>query len=78
MRWAGIPLPFVHRFLDPHRATIPPLPRGVQVTGVASAPGVLRATAVLDEFREPLVLESALRAASTVGQHVVLNRGAPR
>jgi hypothetical protein len=74
VRWAGIPLPFVHRFLTTRRATVPPLPRGVRLTGVTSAPGVLRGTAVLDEFREPLVVESVLRAASTVGQRVVLNR----
>ena len=74
VRWAGIPLPFVHRFLTTRRATVPPLPRGVRLTGVSSAPGVLRGTAVLDEFREPLVVESVLRAASTVGQRVVLNR----
>lgn len=77
VRWWGLPLPFVHRFLPEHRATIPPLPRGLRLTGLSSTPGVLRATAVVDDFREPLVVESVLRAASTVGQHVVLNRGTP-
>ena len=77
VRWWGIPLPFVHRFLPERRATVPPLPRGLRLTGLSSSPGVLRATAVVDDFREPLVVESVLRAASTVGQHVVLNRGAP-
>ena len=77
VRWAGVPLPFVHRFLAERRATVPPLPRGLRLTGLTSTPGVLRATAVVDDFREPLVVESVLRAASTVGQHVVLNRGAP-
>ena len=77
VRWAGIPLPFVHRFVATRSATVPPLPRGLRLTGLSSTPGVLQATAVLDDFREPLVLESVLRAASTVGSHVVLNRGAP-
>lgn len=77
VRWAGIPLPFVHRFVTTREATVPPLPRGMRLTGLSSRPGVLAATAVLDDFREPIVLESVLRAASTVGSHVVLNR-APR
>ncbi len=77
VRWWGIPLPFVHRFLPERRATVPPLPRGLRLTSLSSSPGVLRATAVVDDFREPLVVESVLRAASTVGQHVVLNRAAP-
>jgi hypothetical protein len=75
--WAGIPLPFVHRFVATRTATVPPLPRGLQLTGLSSRPGVLAATAVLDDFREPILVESVLRAASTVGSHVVLNR-APR
>ena len=77
VRWWGIPLPFVHRFLPERRTTVPPLPRGLRLTSLSSGPGVLRATAVVDDFREPLVVESVLRAAATVGQHVVLNRGAP-
>ena len=77
VRWAGIPVPFVHRFMAIRRATVPPLPRGMRLTNLSSAPGVLRATAVVDDFREPLVVESVLRAASTVSQHVVLNRATP-
>ena len=50
----------------------PDLPRDLRLTGVSSTPGVLRATGVVDDFREPLVLESLLRAASSVGSHVVL------
>jgi len=72
--WAGVPLPLVHRFVATRSASLPTLPRGMRLTGLASAPGVVRATAVLDDFREPLVLESLLRAASTVGSHVVLRR----
>jgi hypothetical protein len=75
--WAGIRLPFVHRFVTTREAQVPPLPRGMRLTGLRSRPGVLAATAVLDEFREPIVVESVLRAATTVGSHVVLNR-APR
>lgn len=75
VRWAGIPLPFVHRLVTTRRATVPPLPRGLRLTGLSSGPGVLRATAELDDFREPILVESVLRAATTVGQHVVLNRG---
>lgn len=78
VRWAGIPVPFLHRFVAPHRATVPPLPRGMRLSSLSSTPGVLRATAVLDEFREPLLLEAVLRAASTVGSRVVLNRVNPR
>ena len=78
VRWAGIPLPFVHRFVATRQATIPELPRGLRITSLSSGPGVLRATAVLDDFREPIVLESVLRAASTVGSHVVLKRGGSR
>jgi hypothetical protein len=78
VRWAGIPLPLVHRFVSTRRATVPDLPRGMRLTGLSSAPGVLRATAVLDDFREPLYLESVLKAASTVGSHVVLSRVNPR
>jgi hypothetical protein len=77
VRWAGIPLPFVHRFVETRTATVPELPRGLRLTGLSSRPGVLAGTAVLDDFREPLVLESVLKAASTVGSHVVLRR-APR
>ena len=73
--WAGIPLPFVHRFVATRTATVPPLPRGLRLTGLSSRPGVLAATAVVDDFREPILLESVLRAATTVGSHVVLNRG---
>lgn len=75
VRWAGVPLPWLHRFVATRRVRVPPLPRGLRLTGVSSTPGVLRATAVLDDFREPILVESVLRAASTVGQHVVLNRG---
>jgi hypothetical protein len=75
--WAGIRLPFAHRFVSTREAALPALPRGLRLTGLSSRPGVLAATAVLDDFREPIVLESVLRAASTVGSHVVLNR-APR
>lgn len=78
VRWAGIPLPFVHRVVTTRTAQVPPLPRGLRLTGLSSGPGVLRATAVLDDFREPIQLESVLQAASTVGAHVVLNRGGPR
>ncbi len=74
VRWRGVPLPLAHRFVADRRATVPPLPRGMKLTGVTSTPGVLRATAALDEFREPLQVEAVLRAASTVGSHVVLNR----
>ncbi len=77
LRWAGIPLPFAHRFVPERRATVPPLPRGLRLTSLSSAPGVLRATAAVDDFREPLLVESVLRAASTVSQHVVLNRASP-
>jgi hypothetical protein len=71
---AGIPLPWVHRFVSPRTATIPVLPRDLRPTGVRSRPGVLRVTGVVDEFREPLMIEQLMRAASTVGTHVVLNR----
>jgi hypothetical protein len=74
VRWVGIPLPFVHRFVATRSAAIPELPRGLRITSLSSGPGVLRATAVVDDFREPIVLESALRAASTVGSHVVVKR----
>ncbi len=74
VRWLGVPLPLAHRFVAERRATVPPLPRGLRLTGLSADPGVLRATAVVDDFREPLLVESVLRAASTVGQHVVLNR----
>jgi hypothetical protein len=74
LRWAGIPLPFAHRFVAPRRVIVPDLPRDLRLTGLSSTPGVLRATGVVDDFREPLVLESLLRAASSVGSHVVLNR----
>lgn len=74
VRWAGIPLPFVHRFVATRTAQVPALPRGLRLTGLSSRPGVLAGTAVLDDFREPIQLESMLRAASTVGSHVVLNR----
>jgi hypothetical protein len=74
VRWAGIPLPFVHRFVETREATIPVLPRGLTITGLSSRPGVLAGTGVVDSFREPLVLESVLKAASTVGSHVVLRR----
>ncbi len=74
VRWAGIPVPFGDRFVSTRRVTVPALPRDLRLTGVSSAPGVLRATGVVDDFREPLVLESLLRAASTVGSHVVVNR----
>ncbi len=72
--WAGVPLPFVHRFVATRSAEVPSLPRGMRLTGLSSAPGVLRGTAVVDDFREPLLLESVLKAASTVGSHVVLSR----
>jgi hypothetical protein len=74
VRWAGIPLPLVDRLVSTRRVTVPTLPRDLQLTGASSVPGVLRATGVIDDFREPLVFESLLRAASTVGSHVVLNR----
>lgn len=78
VRWAGLPLPFVHRFVDDRTAEVPPLPRGLKLTGLSSTPGVLRATAALDRFREPVQVEAVLRAASTVGSHVVLPRMNPR
>ena len=78
VRWAGIPLPLVHRFVETRTAEVPSLPRGLRLTGLSSTPGVLKGTAVLDDFREPLLLESVLRAATTVGSHVVVNRVNPR
>ncbi|HYF45568.1 MAG TPA: hypothetical protein VD926_05110 [Acidimicrobiales bacterium] len=72
--WAGIRLPLVHRWVETRSATVPKLPRGMRLTGLSSSPGVVRATAVVDDFREPLVLESLLKAASSVGSHVVLSR----
>ena len=75
--WAGIPVPPPHSFVETREVHLPELPRGLRLTGLSSRPGVLAATAVLDDFREPIVLESVLRAASSVGSHVVLNR-APR
>ncbi len=74
LRWAGIPVPFARRFVAPRQLTVPELPRGLRLTGLSSSPGVARATAVLDDFREPILVEAVLKAASTVGSHVVLNR----
>jgi hypothetical protein len=78
VRFAGIAVPrrFVDRFVDTQTLAVPPLPHGLRATGLSLRPGVVLGTAVLDDFREPMVLESILRAASTVGSHVVLNRGA--
>jgi hypothetical protein len=76
VRFAGLPMPFVHRWVETRTLAVPELPRGLRATGLWLRPGAVQATGVVDDFREPLVLESVLRAASTVGSHVVLNRGA--
>jgi hypothetical protein len=76
VRFAGIRVPFATRFIETQTLDVPPLPHGLRATGLSLRPGKVEGTAVLDDFREPLQLESVLRAASTVGSHVVVNRGA--
>src|SRR5262245_13640759 len=58
VRWAGLPVPLVHRFVTPRRFEVPDLPRDLRLTGLSSAPGVVRATGVVDRFREPILVES--------------------
>ena len=70
----GIPIPGLHRRVRPREVDLPDLPRDLQITGIEPRPGTLRVRAVIHSMREPIAIDQLVRAASTVGSHVVLNR----
>jgi hypothetical protein len=62
------------RVPERHTIDLPEFDRDLRVTDIEVAPGLLRVRGHIPEWREAIQLEHLIRAAGTVGQHVVFNR----
>ena len=59
-----------------HVIPLPEFDRDLHVTSIDVRPGLVRVHGRIPEWREPLYLDQVMRAAGTVGSHVVFNRSA--
>ncbi len=62
------------RVPERHTIDLPEFDRDLRLTEIELMPGLLRVRAHIPRWREALRLEHMIRAAGTVGQHVVFNR----
>jgi hypothetical protein len=73
----GVTVPFVRKRLEERRVPIPPLAQGLRITGIDVTADEIVAEGRIEQLREPVWLDQVIRAASTVGSHVVLNLRPP-
>jgi hypothetical protein len=72
-RVLGVPVPMARMLVRERVVVVPPLPRRMKVVAVHAHPDRLRVEAHVERFREPVNPEHVIKAASTVGSHVVVN-----